>query len=201
MYLVVYFPIVRLFLYLTLSLRHFVAQVDIKTVFLNGILDEDVWIYPSRNIPGLPCRIYRLKKALYGLKQAHIAWHQRLCTDLYSIGFRELQDASCVFPRKKGNDSVFILVYEDDVLIFASSRSETEAVIRKWKCFYNLQRFDSVQHFLGTRLQWSYSSSSIASSLRISQESYTRSVLRRLGMEKCKPAATSTVEKFFEGYD
>ena len=61
---VVNFIAVRLFLYIVLSLQLCIAQVDIKTAFLNGNLEEDVWIYTPRGVPGLSSRTYKLKKSL-----------------------------------------------------------------------------------------------------------------------------------------
>lgn len=198
---VVDFSIVRMFLYLVLSLGFFVGQVDIKTAFLNGRLDEDVWVMSPRGIPGMKCRIYKLKKALYGLKQAHLAWHTRLCTDLQILGFRELHYAPCVFRRKHGSSFSFILVYVDDLLIFSTTQEEVERIVTELEGIYKLRRSEEVRLFLGVRLQWTFNKQGIATSLKMSQETYVHSVLRRFGMEKCKPALTPMVEKFFEGYD
>ena len=68
---VVSFSLVRVFLYIAMSLCMFVTQIDIKTAFLNGDLEEDVWVLSPRGVPGMSSRLYKLKKALYGLKQAH----------------------------------------------------------------------------------------------------------------------------------
>lgn len=67
---VVDFSLVRVLLFLFLSLGLHVAQVDIKVALLNGNLEENVWIKSSRGISGRPSRVYRLKKSLYDLKQA-----------------------------------------------------------------------------------------------------------------------------------
>ena len=81
------FCLVRLFLYLTLCLQMSIAQVDIKTAFLNGDLKEDVWVMSPRGVPGIISTCFKLLKAMYGLKQAHLAWHTKLCADLNGIGF------------------------------------------------------------------------------------------------------------------
>lgn len=68
-----------------------------KTAFLIGILEEDIWVTSSRNIPGGSSQSYKLLKAIYGLKQAHIVWHKRICADLKSLGFEEMRKSPCVF--------------------------------------------------------------------------------------------------------
>lgn len=59
---VVDFTIVRVFLNLVLSKEYTIAQVDVKTAFLNGKLDEDVWIRSPLGIPELPPQIFKLKR-------------------------------------------------------------------------------------------------------------------------------------------
>ncbi len=73
------FPIVRMILCLVVSNNWHIAQVDIKTAFLNGPIEEDIWVTSPRGIPGQETRVFKLKKAIYGLKQAHLAWHRKLC--------------------------------------------------------------------------------------------------------------------------
>ena len=60
---VVPFSVVRMFLYLTLTLHMCIAQLDVKTAFLNGELAENVWVMSPRGIPGRPSRCYKLLKA------------------------------------------------------------------------------------------------------------------------------------------
>lgn len=76
---VVEFPTVRLFLHLVLYFGLFAGQIDIKSAFLNGNLDDDVWVMSPHGMPGVTPCIYTVKKSLYGVKQAHVAWHTKLC--------------------------------------------------------------------------------------------------------------------------
>ena len=66
------------------------VKLDAKTAFPNGDLEEAVRVMSPRGIPGLPSRLYRLLKALYGLKEAHLAWHRKLCSAMFELGFTEL---------------------------------------------------------------------------------------------------------------
>ena len=95
-------------------------QIDIKTAFLQGNLEEDIFIrqppgYESDD-PKLACR---LQKALYGLKQAPRAWHQRLHIELQQFGFK-VSDADPGFYIYRSSDTsepVYLLVYVDDILL------------------------------------------------------------------------------------
>jgi Reverse transcriptase (RNA-dependent DNA polymerase) len=59
----------------------------VKTVFLNGELDAEVYVRTPRGISGSPSRMKRLLKAVYGLKQTHKAWHTKISGDLIRMGF------------------------------------------------------------------------------------------------------------------
>jgi hypothetical protein len=58
------------------------TQVDVKTAFLNGELDEDVLVMSPCGVPGYSASRYKVRKALYGLKQGHKAWYDKLVWDL-----------------------------------------------------------------------------------------------------------------------
>jgi Reverse transcriptase (RNA-dependent DNA polymerase) len=79
---VIEWTIVRLFLDMSRAFSRENVQVDVKTAFLNGELDEEVYVRTPRGIAGWPSRMKRLLKAVYGLKQAHKAWHTKISGDL-----------------------------------------------------------------------------------------------------------------------
>ncbi|MEX5585715.1 reverse transcriptase domain-containing protein, partial [Pseudomonas lurida] len=66
-------------------------QMDVKSVFLNGYLHEEVYVEQPKGFvdPANPDHVYKLKKALYGLKQAPRAWYERLTNFLVSQGCRK----------------------------------------------------------------------------------------------------------------
>jgi Reverse transcriptase (RNA-dependent DNA polymerase) len=86
----------RLFLYLSCALSWEKVQVDVKTAFLNGELDEEVYVQTPRGIAGWPSRIKRLLKAMYGLKQVHKAWHTKFLTTLFDGFFCAKKCFMCI---------------------------------------------------------------------------------------------------------
>lgn len=191
---VVQFSLVRFFLCLALCVGMFVTQVDIETAFLNGELEEDVWVRSSRGVPGIASRLYKLQKALYRLKQAHLAWHRKLCQGLTSMGFMELPSAPCVFKRKCGTLHAFILVYVDDLIIMAPTQEELDGIVKDLASLYEMRQSNNVELFLGVNIKWERPASTMPVSLLMSQKVYTMSVLRRFGMQDSKPALTPMVE-------
>lgn len=197
---VVSFTLVRIFLYLVLCLNMVVAQLDVKTAFLNGDLAEHVWVMSPRGIPGRESRCYKLLKAMYGLKQAHLSWHTKLVGDLNQMGYKELPSAPCVFRRVHASGiTSYILVYVDDILVLATTLLELNGIVEELKALYELRLADKVDLFLGVQLGWELSSDGNLESLKLSQPLYTESILRRFGLQTSKPACTPMVESFFTG--
>jgi hypothetical protein len=89
-------------------------QLDIKTAFLNGVVEEELYMQQP---PGCAEqgdeRVGRLRRTLYGLKQASRTWHLALRNFLCSLGFESSDADPCLFVLRSGSDSVFVLVYVD----------------------------------------------------------------------------------------
>lgn len=144
---VVDFSIVRISLYFVVFLSLFVAQVDIITEFLNGNLEEDVWVRYPRGIPGLSFQTFKLKKALYGIRQAHGACHKKLCNDFGLLGFEEIGSVPYMFPSAHGSFRSVILVHLHDLLIYAESKKEVDQIVDELKSLYKFRRFEKVDLF------------------------------------------------------
>jgi hypothetical protein len=93
--------------------------MDVKSVFLNGYINEEVYIEQP---PGFEDdkklnHVYKLKKALYGLKQAPRAWYERLRDFLLSNGFKIGKVDTTLFTRKIGEDLFVLQIYVDDIIL------------------------------------------------------------------------------------
>jgi hypothetical protein len=77
--------------------------MDVKSAFLNGYLNEEVYVAQPKGFvdPNLPDHVYRLKKALYGLKQAPRAWYERLTKFLLQQGYRKGETDKTLFVRQE----------------------------------------------------------------------------------------------------
>ena len=94
-----------------------------KNAFLHGVLEEDVYMkqppgYGEKNVPHYVCK---LDKALYGLKQAPRAWYSRLSGKLQQLGFHASKADTSLFFYNKGNITIYLLVYVDDIIVASSS--------------------------------------------------------------------------------
>jgi hypothetical protein len=107
-----------------------IHQVDIKTAFLNGELEEEVYVtQPPGFSNGDKKEVFRLKKALYGLKQAPRAWHKRLSKDLGEMGFKACRSDPALFMDSGGGDALaFIVTYVADLLIIYKSDERVKEI-------------------------------------------------------------------------
>jgi hypothetical protein len=185
---------IRIILSLAISRGWDLRQLDLKNVFLHGILEEEVYMkqppgFVSSEFPSYHCK---LDKALYGLKQAPRAWYSRLSDKLQSFCFVPSKMDMSLFHFSKGQITVFLLVYVDDIIIASSSPDATTALLHALQADFALKDLGPLHYFLGLEV------TRAADGLYLSQQKYTADLLQRAGMTTCKPAPTplSSSSKF-----
>ena len=106
----------RLLLSVAGSRGYKVRQYDVKTAFLNGILNEEIYM---RQPPGFQNgnKVYKLKKSLYGLKQAARVWNQTLHESLVKNQFQKNETDKCLYMYDCNEQRVFMLIHVDDILV------------------------------------------------------------------------------------
>ena len=108
-------------------------QMDVKNAFLNGELQEEVYMDqpPGYVDPRYPDYVCRLLKALYGLKQGSRAWYDRISKYLVSIGFNRAHADHSLYVRKSDTGIVVITIYVDDLIIVGDSAMEIEGLLKQ----------------------------------------------------------------------
>ncbi|CAI7891849.1 unnamed protein product [Closterium sp. NIES-53] len=108
-----------------------VKQMDVTTAFLNGVLEEEIFMAQPEWFDDGSGRVLRLKKALYGLKQAPRQWYFKLRGVLEEIGFTPSTADHSLFMLGEGEQRSFMVVYVDDILIFSPSSGLVKEVMLK----------------------------------------------------------------------
>ena len=116
---------IRMFLAYVAHKKFKVFQMDVKSAFLNGELEEEVFVEqpPGYIDPNFLNHVYRLDKSLYGLKQAPRAWYETLAQFLLENGFTRGTIDKTMFWINKGNDLLLVQIYVDDI-IFGSTNDK-----------------------------------------------------------------------------
>nr|GEV22371.1 hypothetical protein [Tanacetum cinerariifolium] len=116
---------IRLLLAYALFMGFTVYQMDVKSAFLYGTIDEEVYVMQSPRFqdPEYPARVYRVEKAMYGLQQAPRAWYGTLSKYLLSNGFQRGTIDQTLFIRRQRVNFILVQVYVDDI-IFRSSNPQ-----------------------------------------------------------------------------
>jgi hypothetical protein len=183
---VVQFNSIRVFLTIAVWLKMEVEQMDVITAFLNGVLQEEVYMRqpPGFEVEGKENRVCRLKKSLYGLKQSPRQWNKTMNEFLQTIGFVNCTADTCMYIKHKEGKTVMIALYVDDLII----ASNCNKLMRETKQYLN-KRFEmkdlgKLRFYLGIEVLWNKDGSC---SLR--QRPYIQEILEKFNMMDCKPVA------------
>ncbi|GKB64389.1 putative ribonuclease H-like domain-containing protein [Tanacetum coccineum] len=135
---------IRIFLAFASYMGFIVYQMDVKSAFLYGKIDEEVYVSqpPGFLDPKYPQKVYKVVKALYGLHQAPRAWYATLSTFLLKNGYRRGTIDKTLFLKKDKLDIILVQVYVDDIIFGSTKKSlcdEFEALMKKI-----LKKFDFV---------------------------------------------------------
>ncbi|KAK6149115.1 hypothetical protein DH2020_016640 [Rehmannia glutinosa] len=116
-----------------------VHQMDVKTAFLNGDLEEEIYMEQPEGFsaPGQENKVCKLVKSLYGLKQAPKQWHEKFDNAMKECGFKINECDKCVYVKDTENGYVILCLYVDDMLIIGSN----DKIIKSTKDMLN-SRFD-----------------------------------------------------------
>ncbi|CAI7814192.1 unnamed protein product [Closterium sp. NIES-54] len=108
-----------------------VKQMDVTTAFLNGVLEEEIFMAQPEGFDDGSGRVLKLKKAIYGQKQAPWQWYLKLRIVLEEIGFTPSTADHSLFMLGEGEQRSFMVVYVDDILIFSPSSDLVKEVMLK----------------------------------------------------------------------
>jgi Reverse transcriptase (RNA-dependent DNA polymerase) len=163
-------------------------QLDVKTAFLNGDLDEVIYMkQPPGYEQGGPSTVCRLHKSLYGLRQAPRAWHAKLKSKLEELGFvASLADASLFVKTQDDNNDVYLMVYVDDILITSKNVTTVQAVKKELGDIFNVRDLGEAKFFLGMEIVRDQEQGIV----KLSQERAIVNLLRKFNMQDAKIKTT-----------
>ena len=158
-------------------------QLDVKTAFLNGEVDEDLYMQqPPGYVQGVNL-VCKLHKSLYGLKQAPRAWYTKLKHELEKMGFRPTDADPGLFVRADGDDTVFLAVHVDDMLVAACKESTLLQVKSDLSSIFDLHDIGPATYHLGMEIQRDRDQHT----LLLSQKKYATKLVTKFSLSDAKP--------------
>ncbi|GJV81423.1 retrotransposon protein, putative, ty1-copia subclass [Tanacetum coccineum] len=105
-------------------------QMDVKTDFLNGYLDEDIYMVQPEGFvdPNHLRKVCKLQRSIYGLKQASRRWNKRFDEEIKRFGFDQNLDEPCVYQKASGSNVTFLILYVDDIIIMGNHIPSLQSV-------------------------------------------------------------------------
>ncbi|WVZ84163.1 hypothetical protein U9M48_031222 [Paspalum notatum var. saurae] len=154
-------------------------QMDVKSAFLNGFIEEEVYVRqpPSFESDRFPDRVYKLRKALYGLKQAPRAWYARLKSFLLKSGFVMGSVDKTLFLWSRGDIC-------DDIIFGGSSHALVSSFAEQISREFEMSLMGELQFFLGLQIKQGHEGTFVH------QAKYTRDILKKFEMGDSKPMTT-----------
>ena len=151
-----------------------IEQMDVKTAFLYGQIDDEIYMQQPEGFSDNSGRVCRLNKALYGLKQSPRVWYNTLSDHLASFGFTSIDADSSVFSR----GTTFIAVYVDDLLIIGPDAAEINAIKSSLSKRFCMSDLGPVAFYLGMTV----TRDRPRRILRLGQQSYLAEAIRNCGV-------------------
>lgn len=181
----------RVFLAVVNALNLECDQVDIKAAFLNGELEEDIYLEAPEGSNIDKRHVLRLNKSLYGLKQAPRCFNKKIDFWLRQQHFQPTHGDPCIYVRSTDHYTI-ISMHVDDQLIACNSRTALNSFKQQLNAQFECSDGGPVNYFLGFSIQRNRDSRQ----LFIGQQHYTTTLLANFNMTDCNPTATPLPQGF-----
>ncbi|GJT94220.1 retrovirus-related pol polyprotein from transposon TNT 1-94 [Tanacetum coccineum] len=146
---------IRILLSYAYALDFKLFQMDIKSAFLNGFINEELYVaQPSGFIDfEKPNHVYKLKKALYGLKQDPKAWYDRLKAFLIKHEYNMGMVDNTLFTKKKSSNLIIVQIYVDDIIFGSTCQEMCDDFSKIMHDEFEMSMIGELNFFLGLQIK------------------------------------------------
>ncbi|GJR14706.1 putative ribonuclease H-like domain-containing protein [Tanacetum coccineum] len=177
---------IRLFLAYASFMNFLVYQMDVKSAFLYGTIEEEVYVSQPLGFvdPEFLEKVYKVEKALYGLHQAPRAWYETLSTYLLDNGFYRGQIDKTLFIKRVKGDILLVQVYVDNIIFGSSKKSLCTDFKQIMHKRFQMSSIGELTFFLGLQVKQK------EDGIFISQDKYVGEILKKFGFSSIRTANT-----------
>jgi len=179
---------VRLILAIVAHMDLELYQMDVRIVFLNEELNEEIYIDQPLGFEtkGQKHTVCKLKRSIYGLKQASRQWNIKFHQAILKDGFTMMEEDHCVYLKRSNNSFIILSLYVDDILI-AGNNKEMIDTTKKWlSSNFEMKDMGKASYVLGVKIIRDRAKRLLG----LTQETYIKKMLERYHMEDSKPMNT-----------
>nr|GEV53691.1 hypothetical protein [Tanacetum cinerariifolium] len=177
---------IRILLAYACALDFKLFQMDVKSAFLNGFINEEVFVaQPSGFIDfEKPDHVYKLKKALYSLKQAPKAWYDRLKAFLIKHEYKMGMIDNTLFTKKKSSNLIIIEIYVDDIIFGSTCQDMCEDFANIMHDEFEMSMMGKLNFFFGLQIK------QMEDGIFFNKSKYIKEMLKKFGLKESKPIKT-----------
>ncbi|GJZ58082.1 retrovirus-related pol polyprotein from transposon TNT 1-94 [Tanacetum coccineum] len=146
---------IRILLAYACALDFKLFQMDVKSAFLNGFINEEVYVAQPLGFIDFkkPDHVYKLKKALYGLKQAPKAWYDRLKAFLIKHEYKIGMVDNTLFTKKKSSNLIIVQIYVDDIIFGSTCQDMCDEFAKIMHDEFEMSMMGELNFFLGLQIK------------------------------------------------
>jgi hypothetical protein len=162
-------------------------QLDVVGAYLNGEIDEKLYMCQPEGFSNDPTKVWRLSKAIYGLKQAGCVWNKKINEYLVNtLEFKRCISDPCIYIFRQGGNLIIIGLYVDDMILAHNSNSLAESIVSKIGSEFQITDLNEPKRILGMNLIYDCDNGTIS----LNQATYIRELMGQFNMTSCKPIKT-----------
>src|SRR3954464_5810925 len=159
-------------------------QMDVKTAFLNGNIEEELYMMQPEGYidPRNVGKVCKLQRSIYGLKQASRSWNLRFDEVIKAFGFVQNVEEFSVYKKQSGTSIAFLVLYVDDILLIGNDVKFLESVKEYLNGQFSMKDLGEVAYILGIKIYRDRSNRLLA----LSQRTYLEIVVKKFKMDSSK---------------
>nr|GEY56057.1 retrovirus-related Pol polyprotein from transposon TNT 1-94 [Tanacetum cinerariifolium] len=177
---------IRILLAYACTLDFKLFQMDVKSAFLNGFINEEVYVAQPLGFIDFekPDHVYKLKKALYDLKQAPKDWYDRLKSFLIKHEYKMGMVDNTLFTKKKSSNLMIVQIYVDDIIFGSTCQDMCDEFSKIMLDEFKMSMMGELIFFFGLQIK------QIEDGIFLNQSKYIKEMLKKFGLEDSKPMKT-----------
>ncbi|KAK1631342.1 hypothetical protein QYE76_005657 [Lolium multiflorum] len=175
---------VRILLAIAAFFDYEIWQMDVKTAFLNGDIEEELYMVQPKGFvdPKNADKVCKLQRSIYGLKQASRSWNRRFDKVIKDFGFIQCHGEACIYKKVSGSSVAFLILYVDDILLIGNDIELLSSVKSYLNNSFSMKDLGEASYILGIKIYRDRSRRLIG----LSQSTYLDKILKKFRMDESK---------------